>query len=216
MLCSQHSFYVLVWRVLMISFAIAVFLLIITPGPGVLSTAGVGSAFGYRAGISYVSGLCVGTNLVCVAVVTGLATILFSLPILREILIVLSSFYLLYLALRIGFAGANIAFITSAKPPGFFSGIFLQFVNPKAYAVNTALFTGFAFDGVSFTTEIGLKFLIMNTVWVPLHLIWLYAGVKLNQLNLSHRTTRTINLGMALCLAAVVALSLFSLMQIEG
>ncbi|MCH1465812.1 MAG: LysE family translocator, partial [Alphaproteobacteria bacterium] len=30
----------------MLTFALAVFLLIATPGPGVLSTAGVGSAFG--------------------------------------------------------------------------------------------------------------------------------------------------------------------------
>lgn len=197
---------------MLLSFAFAVFLLIITPGPGVLSTAGVGSAFGYRAGFSYVSGLCVGTNLVCLAVVTGLATILFSVPVLREVLIVLSSGYLLYLALRIGFAGAEIAFITAAKPPGFFSGVFLQFVNPKAYAVNTALFTGFAFEQVSFEVEIGLKFIVMNMIWVPLHLIWLYAGVKLNQLNLSHNTTRRINMAMALCLTGVVALSLFSLL----
>ncbi len=32
----------------MLIFAAAVFFLIITPGPGVLSTAGVGSAFGAR------------------------------------------------------------------------------------------------------------------------------------------------------------------------
>ncbi len=195
----------------MLSFALAVFLLIITPGPGVLSTAGVGSAFGYRAGLLYVSGLCVGTNLVCVAVVTGLATILFSLPILREVLIVLSSAYLFYLALRIAFAGAKIAFITAAKSPGFFSGVFLQFVNPKAYAVNTALFTGFAFEQVSFSAEISLKFVIMNAIWMPLHLIWLYAGVRLNQLNLPHNTTRAINMFMALCLTGVVVLSLLSL-----
>ncbi|MEC8551875.1 MAG: LysE family translocator, partial [Pseudomonadota bacterium] len=32
----------------MLTFAAAVFLLIVTPGPGVLSTAGVGAAFGWR------------------------------------------------------------------------------------------------------------------------------------------------------------------------
>ncbi|MGB2492803.1 MAG: LysE family translocator, partial [Candidatus Puniceispirillum sp.] len=32
----------------MFSFAIAVFLMLITPGPGVLSTAGVGTAYGMR------------------------------------------------------------------------------------------------------------------------------------------------------------------------
>ena len=47
----------------MFAFALAVFLLIITPGPGVLSTAGVGAAYGWRQGLFYVAGLCAGTNL---------------------------------------------------------------------------------------------------------------------------------------------------------
>ena len=38
----------------MLTFALAVLLLIATPGPGVLSTAGVGAAFGWRPGLSYV------------------------------------------------------------------------------------------------------------------------------------------------------------------
>ena len=38
-------------------FTFAVFLLLVTPGPGVLSTAGVGSGFGSRAGLVYLIGL---------------------------------------------------------------------------------------------------------------------------------------------------------------
>ena len=40
----------------MIIFVSAVFLLILTPGPGVLSLAGVGAAFGWRQGIKYLIG----------------------------------------------------------------------------------------------------------------------------------------------------------------
>ncbi|MEM8839697.1 MAG: LysE family translocator, partial [Pseudomonadota bacterium] len=40
----------------MLFFAAAVFGLIITPGPGVLSTAGVGSAYGFRPGARYIAG----------------------------------------------------------------------------------------------------------------------------------------------------------------
>ena len=58
----------------MLSFTLAVFLLLITPGPGVLSTAGVGAAFGTRAGIQYVVGLFVGTNIVALSIVSGLTT----------------------------------------------------------------------------------------------------------------------------------------------
>ena len=46
----------------MLTFALAVFLLIITPGPGVLSTAGVGAAYGFQPGLRYVMGLFIGTT----------------------------------------------------------------------------------------------------------------------------------------------------------
>lgn len=64
----------------MFTFAAAVFFLIVTPGPGVLSAAGVGAAYGFRAGLRYVLGLFIGNNLVVIAVVSGLAALLLASP----------------------------------------------------------------------------------------------------------------------------------------
>lgn len=197
----------------MFTFAAAVFLLIITPGPGVLSTAGVGAAYGWRQGLFYVAGLCAGTNLVSFAVISGLAALILAEPLVRTGLMFASAGYLGYLALRIALAGANIAFIQTTAP-GFLSGLTLQFINPKAYAVNTTLFSGFAFYPDSFVVETGLKLVIVNAIWMPLHLLWLHAGVRLNSLNLAPRTQRLINLVMALCLIGVVALSLWSILRL--
>ncbi|MGC6518566.1 MAG: LysE family translocator [Candidatus Puniceispirillaceae bacterium] len=197
----------------MLTFAAAVFLLIITPGPGVLSTAGVGAAFGWRQGLFYVGGLCAGTNLVSLAVISGLAAIILAEPLVRTLLLFASSAYLGYLALRIALAGARIAFIQT-DAPGFLAGVTLQFINPKAYAVNTALFTSFAFYPQNFAVETGLKLVIMNIIWLPLHLMWLYAGVKLNSLDLPPRIQRMINLVMAGCLLAVVILSVWSVLAL--
>ena len=196
----------------MFAFALAVFLLIITPGPGVLSTAGVGAAYGWRQGLFYVAGLGAGTNLVSLAVISGLAAVILAQPFVRTILLFASAVYLGYLALRIALAGAKIAFIQTSAP-GFIAGVMLQFINPKAYAVNTTLFTSFAFFPDSFAVETGLKLLIMNTIWLPLHLLWLYAGVRLNALNLPARTQKLINLAMAACLLAVVLLSIWSVLS---
>ena len=193
----------------MLTFAAAVFLLIITPGPGVLSTAGVGAAFGWRQGLFYIGGLCAGTNLVGLAVISGLAAVILAEPVVRTVLLFASSGYLGYLALRISLAGSRIAFIRTTAP-GFFAGLTLQFINPKAYAVNTALFSSFAFYPSNFAVETALKLVIMNLVWLPVHLAWLYAGVKVNSLDLPPRLQRAINLGMAACLLAVVILSVWS------
>ena len=83
----------------MLTFAISVFLLIITPGPGVLSTAGFGAAYGFKQSLRYVFGLFLGTNLVFLAVASGLIAVLLSIPSLRILLLFLSTCYLFYLSL---------------------------------------------------------------------------------------------------------------------
>lgn len=191
----------------MLTFAIAVFLLIITPGPGVLTTAGVGSAFGYRPGVTYVFGLWVGNNCVSLAVISGLAATLLAVPALRTILVIASTAYLLYLAAKIAFSGSKIAFIKADKPPGFWGGMALQAINPKAYIVHTTLMGNFAFMPNNPTWEILSKVIIMNIIWIPIHLAWLAAGVIINGLNLSMQKQRAINMAMAFAMVCVVALA---------
>ena len=193
----------------MLTFAITVFLLIVTPGPGVLSTAGFGAAYGYKKSLRYVFGLFLGTNLVFLAVATGLIAILLSIPSLRIFLLILSTFYLFYLASKIALAGSNIAFIKAKSPPGIISGVLLQAINPKAYVVNTTLVSGFAFYQSSFAIELVIKFFIMNSIWIPLHLLWLYVGTVLHELNLSIKNQRIINLMMSLSMVLVVVISIF-------
>lgn len=144
----------------MLAFAAAVFFLIITPGPGVLSTAGVGSGYGVKAGTR------------C--------------------------------------AGARIAFIERSRAPGIVGGLMLQVINPKCYAVNTAFFTGFAFLPQDAVTEIIIKFAIMNAIWIPIHFLWMAAGVTLRRLDLPRRVQFAINVLMALSMLIVVALAAFT------
>jgi threonine/homoserine/homoserine lactone efflux protein len=194
----------------MLTFAAAVFFLIITPGPGVLSTAGVGAGYGVGPGLRYVGGLFVGNFLVGLAVVSGLAAIALAVPGIREVLLFASGAYLLYLAARIAFAGAKVAFISRSSAPGLWGGVTLQIINPKAYAVNTALFTGFAFLPEASVVEVVVKLVILNLIWIPIHLGWLWAGVSLHRLNLAPRTQRIINIGMALSMLMVVGLAVWA------
>ena len=194
----------------MIAFALAVFLLLVTPGLGVLSLAGVGAAFGWRQGISYLSGLFIGNNLVCIAVISGLATMILASPSIRMALMIISAAYLGYLAFRIAFSGAKIAFIQSPKP-GLGTGTTIQLINPKAYAVHITLFSGFAFYPNDFFIETAVKLLIANVIWILIHFFWLFLGVKINQLELPEKIQRNINVFMAICLLAVVGLSVWSI-----
>lgn len=197
----------------MLEFAAAVFFLIVTPGPGVLSTAGVGSGFGARAGLAYVAGLWIGNNLVAVLVVSGLAAAALAVPWLRIVLLWGSALYLIYLAAKIALAGSRVGFIHPEEAPGLVNGLALQPINPKAYAVHTALFSGFSFMADAPAMEIAIKFLVMNLVWIPIHLLWLGAGITLRRMELPARTSRIVNIVMALSMLAVVALAVAAQLQ---
>ncbi len=195
----------------MLAFASAVFFLIITPGPGVLSAAGVGAGYGLRPGARYIGGLWFGNLMVGLIVISGLWTLLLAIPGLRLVLGVASLCYLGYLALRIATAGSDVRFAGAATAPGFMAGTLLQFINPKAYAVNTFLFSNFAFFPSSWSTEVAIKLLILNAIWIPIHFAWLAAGITLHRLELAPARQRLVNYAMAASLMAVVLIAAWEL-----
>ena len=194
----------------MLTFTIAIFLMIITPGPGVLSLAATGSGFGWKAGVLYLAGLFIGTNTVLVFVVTGFKGFLFEIPWVEPVFLIISLSYLTWIAWRIAFAGNEIKFKKSKNEPTFFEAIFLQIINPKAYLVNGILFAGFPLKNFSLQQEILIKALIINLVWIPVHFFWLWLGIKLRQWGLNKGKQAIVNKVMAFCLLVVIGLAAFS------
>lgn len=190
----------------MLAFAGTLFLMISTPGPGVLTTAGIGSGFGWAAGFRFLTGLFIGTNLAAVLVISGLSAVVLADPLIRTVLVWASIAWFFYMAAKIALAGARVGFIAANRAPRLIDGIGLQLINPKAYVVNTLLFGGFAFWDHS-PVEYVAKFVIINAIWVPVHFAWLWAGVRVGQLDLAPGLQRTINIAMAASLIIVVTLS---------
>ena len=85
-----------------------------------------------------------------------------------------------------------------------------QAINPKAYAVNTALFSGFAFMTEAPALEMAIKLVILNTLWLAIHVLWLWIGVTLRRLDLAPSRQRVINIAMAASMLIVVALAAFA------
>ena len=117
----------------MITYIIISFLMMVTPGPGVLSLAGVGAGFGWKVGMMYLIGLFFGTNGVALLVVLGFTQFLFEIDGVEITFLLLSLSYLSFLSWRIATSDNKTGFKQSLKAPRLYEGIFLQFVNPKAY-----------------------------------------------------------------------------------
>ncbi len=191
----------------MLTFAIAVFVLAATPGPALLSILGTSAAFGFRVGLKYVIGALVGANIVVLLVIIGLANFLESLPQIRVILILISLCYLSYIAFRIATSNTNSGLERTTNLVGFKDGVIIQLINPKAYAVALALFSGFPFSKQTLLVEISLKLLITNVIFIPAYLAWLLAGVKLYSLNLSHKKARTVKIMLAFLMLVAALVS---------
>ena len=191
----------------MITYIIISFLMMVTPGPGVLSLAGVGAGFGWKVGIMYLIGLFFGTNGVALLVVLGFKQFLFEIDGVEITFLLLSLSYLSFLSWRIATSDNKTGFKQSLKAPRLYEGIFLQFVNPKAYVVQGHLFVVLSLGLASFNTEIIVKFIIVNSIWIPIHLLWLWLGISLKKWSLAVNKQIWVNRGMGLALFAVVVLS---------
>ena len=191
----------------MATFAIAIFLMTITPGPGVLSLAGTGAGFGWRPGIFYLLGLFIGTNSVMILVITGLKGVLFKIPFVEPVFLIVSLSYLTWIAWRIAFSDNKTTITSIKKEPTFFEAIFLQLINPKAYLVNGILFAGFPIENLNLNEEIIAKVIIINLVWIPVHFFWLWLGIRLRSWGLESGKQKKVNKFMGFSLFVVVILA---------
>ena len=191
----------------MITYIIISFLMMVTPGPGVLSLAGVGAGFGWKVGMMYLIGLFFGTNGVALLVVLGFKQFLFEIDGVEITFLLLSLSYLSFLSWRIATSDNKTGFKQSLKAPRLYEGIFLQFVNPKAYVVQGHLFVVLSLGMASYSNEIMVKFIIVNSIWIPIHLLWLWLGISLKKWSLAVNKQIWVNRGMGLALFAVVILS---------
>ena len=193
----------------MITYIIISFLMMVTPGPGVLSLAGVGAGFGWKVGMMYLIGLFFGTNGVALLVVLGFKQFLFEIDGVEITFLLLSLSYLSFLSWRIAISDNKTSFKQSLKAPRLYEGIFLQFVNPKAYVVQGHLFVVLSLGMASYSNEIIVKFIIVNSIWIPIHLLWLWLGISLKKWSLAVNKQIWVNRGMGLALFVVVILSAF-------
>ncbi|MFZ3582798.1 hypothetical protein ACOI1H_11575 [Loktanella sp. DJP18] len=96
----------------MLTYAGAVLSLIGPSGPGGLSRVRVDSGFGIHPGLRHLVGLFIGTNLMLLAVITGLAALILDVPSPRAMLMGLSLACLGYLAARIALAESRFKFVS--------------------------------------------------------------------------------------------------------
>ncbi|PCJ74049.1 MAG: lysine transporter LysE [Rhodobacteraceae bacterium] len=156
------------------SFLIFASAMVGTPGPANMVLLSAGARFGLRRALPFVAGVLLGKQLIIWPIGYGLMEVAGRAPQAFEVLKWASVAYIFWLAWRI--AGSRISTTTQTKVPGFFAGLIVHPLNPKAWAMVTVGFTSFVAEGTPTFTATAVIALSLMSVQLVFHPLWALGG----------------------------------------
>lgn len=184
---------------------IFLFPLAFSPGPGNIFFAANGARFGFYSTWPANIGYHAATLIVMTAVGLGFGFLLNKISYFFEVIRYLGAGYIFYLSWLLYRAGASKE-IVDAKPAGFWDGVILLLLNPKAYLIMVVLSSQFLSESRPnhewLTIYVAAMFTLNNFI---AFIVWIAAGDRLMALLKYDRSARVINkfFGIALALIAV-------------
>lgn len=195
---------------LLLAITLFAFVMSVTPGPNNMMLLASGAQFGYLRTLPHIFGVILGVALLLASVLLGLGVLFRLYPGLYELLKVLGSSYLLWLAWKIATAATDeTAFNQQAEPSGnapmkLLPASLFQFINPKAWAMTIGSVSTFTLAGERYI-ESGLwimgTFAIMGFIAISL---WTCLGVAIGQLLTTQLRKRNFNWLMGAMTAATL------------
>lgn len=171
-------------------FAISLFafMMSVTPGPNNMMLLASGAQFGYQKTLPHIFGIIIGIAALLSSVLLGFGLMFTRYPALYDLLKIVGSVYLFWLAWKIASAPTDADSLTDkkqkSKPMSLIAASFFQFVNPKAWAMSIASISSFTLAGDRYIESglwIMLCFAVMGFIAISL---WAYLGA-----NIAHRLT---------------------------
>jgi threonine/homoserine/homoserine lactone efflux protein len=178
-----------------------------SPGPNNLMVTVSGTAFGFGRTVPHMLGVAVGFAVMVMAFGLGLAQVFAAYPQVHRWLRFVGAAYLIYLALRIAFAGDPDATKAARRPLRFVEAGLFQWLNPKAWTLVFGVVATFTTVGGNLMAELAVIAVVFMVAILPSLAVWCLFGVAIARFMGSPRTRRIVNLAMA----GLVALSVILL-----
>ncbi len=148
-----------------------------TPGPANMALLATGARFGFRRALPFVAGVALGKQLVIWPVGFGLMELADRAPWVFQTLKWVSAAYIIWLAWKV--ANLRLDVNTEARAPGFAAGLIVHPLNPKAWAMIVAGFTGFVAPGTDPLIATASIAAVLLGTQIILHPIWTLAGDRI-------------------------------------
>ena len=167
-----------------------------TPGPNNAMALTSGVRVGLWRSMPLVCGVALGVGGQLAAVGLGLGAVFRALPILHEILRLLGTAYLFWLAYRIARSGPIEDGGEEKAPIGLVGGALFQWINPKAWAVTTSAVAIYV-PAQGYAVNVAIAALALGLVAVLTVGLWAAGGVAVRRLLVNPGHVRWFNLAMA-------------------
>ena len=175
-----------------------------TPGPNNILASYSGFNFGIKKTLPLMSGVAFGYTLMLTFVNFGLIVIFKNYPIIQQIIKVIGSIFLIYLAYKISFSTSN-SNILQKNPVKFFDTFLFQFINPKAIIVATIMVSTFVDSNNNYIREsfwvIGVNFIF---AWFSIT-FWTLLGKFLRKFATNDKFIKVFNYVMSFLLISCIA-----------
>ena len=145
-----------------------------TPGPANMALMSTGAAYGLRAALPFVAGVALGKQLIIWPVGFGLMELAARAPAVFLVLKFASAAYILWLAWKV--ANLRLGEPRGGQAPGFLAGLVVHPLNPKAWAMITAGFTGFVAPGTPPLEATAVIAAVLLALQAGLHPLWAWGG----------------------------------------
>lgn len=183
-------------------FALALFVIVatITPGGATSMVAASGAHFGLRRSVPLVAGIAFGLASMAAAAAGGVAAALLAAPSLQLLMKLTGTAYLLWLAWKIGRAGAPHGMASTARPATFIGGVWMLWHNPKGWAMTMGAAASFG------ARDVGAAVLAaaFGVAAIMSLMLWCVAGEVLARRLHNERQWRVLNGVLAVLLAASI------------
>ncbi|HSR24113.1 MAG TPA: LysE family transporter [Candidatus Eisenbacteria bacterium] len=177
-----------------------------SPGPVTVSLVAAGSTGGIGRSLLYLLGTVAGSEVVLVAVATGVTAALLAVPALGAVLVWASVAYILWLAYHIATAPPLSAAGPAATAFSFAGGAVLGVANPKAWVAMAAVFASSRLADAA-AADAAAKVVVLTGMSVAILTTWLLVGTSMAPLLRDPRRARVVNAVLAVTVVAATALA---------
>ena len=174
-----------------------------TPGPNNAVAAYSGFNFGIRKTLPLILGVGFGYTTLIILINFVLISTFKNYPIIQEIIRVLGTFFLIYLAYKISFSKISSDGKTE-NPVKFFDKFIFQFINPKGVMAGVTLSSNFVEQGENYLNH-SIWVIIVCSVTAFLSIIsWTFLGKFLRKFATNNNFIKRFNYAMSLLLIVCI------------